>query len=53
MLAENDETAYVAYVSQQNLLPDDEKQPVRHLAVSQLFDSFHDGRYILRKGIGN
>lgn len=53
LLAENEETAYVAYVSQQNLLPDDEKRPVRHPAVSQLFEGFRDGKYILRKGIGN
>jgi len=53
LLAENDETAYVAYVSQQNLLPDDDKSPVRHPAVSQLFEAFRDGRYVLRKGIGN
>ncbi|MBS3961157.1 MAG: heat shock protein HspQ [Sandarakinorhabdus sp.] len=48
LLAENDETAYVAYVSQQNLLPDDEGQPVRHPAVSQIFGEYRDGRYILR-----
>ncbi len=48
LLAENDETAYVAYVSQQNLLPDDEDEPVRHPAVSQIFDAYKNGRYILR-----
>jgi heat shock protein HspQ len=53
LLAENEESAYVAYVSQQNLLPDHENRPIRHPAVSQLFDSFREGKYILRKGIGN
>jgi len=48
LLAENEETAYVAYVSQQNLLPDDEDEPVRHPAVSQIFGEYREGRYILR-----
>jgi len=53
LLAENEETSYVAYVSQQNLVPDENKEPVRHPAVAQLFGDFRDGKYILRKGIGN
>jgi heat shock protein HspQ len=48
LLAENDESAYVAYVSQQNLLPDETAEPVRHPAVSQLFEAYRNGRYILR-----
>jgi heat shock protein HspQ len=53
LLAENEEAAYVAYVSQQNLLPDDADEPVRHPAVSQIFESYRDGRYILRDQIRN
>ena len=53
LLAENDESAYVAYVSQQNLLPDDENEPVRHPAIGQIFDTFRDGRYILRPASRN
>lgn len=53
LLAENDEAAYVAYVSQQNLLPDDAGEPVRHPAVSQIFETYRDGRYILREQIRN
>jgi heat shock protein HspQ len=53
LLAENDDSAYVAYVSQQNLMPDDEAEPVRHPAVPQLFGEFRDGRYILRPTIRN
>src|ERR1700693_2075543 len=30
LFAENDETEYVAYVSEQNLLPDNTGEPVRH-----------------------
>jgi heat shock protein HspQ len=53
LLAENDEAAYVAYVSQQNLLPDDAGEPVRHPAVSQIFEVYRDGRYVLREQIRN
>jgi len=53
LLAENDESAYVAYVSQQNLLPDDEKEPVRHPAIGQIFGDFRNGRYILKPNVRN
>ena len=49
ILAENEESAYVAYVSQQNLLQDDLGSPVDHPGVSQLFDQFQDGRYRMRR----
>lgn len=45
LLAENAETEYVAYVSEQNLLPDDSGLPVRHPQVPELFDVLKDGRY--------
>jgi heat shock protein HspQ len=48
LLAENAESSYVAYVSQQNLLPDEEGEPVDHPAISGLFEDFADGRYRLR-----
>ncbi|MGH1418325.1 MAG: heat shock protein HspQ [Hyphomicrobiaceae bacterium] len=44
LLAENDETEYIAYVSEQNLLPDDTGQPVRHPQVNELFVEV-DGQY--------
>ncbi len=46
LLAENDETEYIAYVSEQNLLPDDTGQPLRHPQVDELFLVGDDGRYI-------
>ncbi|MEO7679635.1 MAG: heat shock protein HspQ [Sphingomonas sp.] len=49
LLAENMESSYVAYVSQQNLLPDDTDEPIDHPAISGLFDDFADGRYELRR----
>jgi heat shock protein HspQ len=40
LLAENDETEYVAYVSEQNLLVDETGEPVRHPQVRDYFDGF-------------
>jgi heat shock protein HspQ len=53
LLAENDESAYVAYVSQQNLLRDDSGQPVGHPAVGQIFGEYRNGRYWLKPAIRN
>jgi heat shock protein HspQ len=49
LLAENGETSYTAYVSQQNLLSDESEEPVDHPAISDLFDAFAEGRYRLRR----
>jgi heat shock protein HspQ len=51
LLAENEESSYVAYVSQQNLLGDGEGGPVDHPSVDQLFEDFDGGRYRLRRGL--
>jgi heat shock protein HspQ len=48
LLAENAESSYVAYVSQQNLLPDDSDEPVDHPALATMFDGLKAGRYQLR-----
>jgi len=45
LYAENSETEYVAYVSEQNLLADDSGEPVRHPQVKEAFDRKHDGNY--------
>ncbi|MBU1212162.1 MAG: heat shock protein HspQ [Alphaproteobacteria bacterium] len=45
LLAENDETEYIAYVSEQNLLPDETGKPLRHPQVLELFVEDEDGRY--------
>src|SRR6185437_10080510 len=37
LFAENQETEYVAYVSEQNLLPDETGEPVRHPQVAESF----------------
>ena len=48
LLAENSETFYSAYVSQQNLLPDAESGPIHHPDIDNLFSDVSDGRYILK-----
>ena len=47
LLAENDSSYYIAYVSEQNLLYDDSGEPVGHPEVKQLFGSLSEGRYLL------
>jgi len=49
LLAENAEAAYVAYVSEQNLVPDDSEEPITHPQVNELFTGRKDGRYISRR----
>ncbi len=43
LLAENDDSYYVAYVSEQNLVPDRSGEPVSHPDIGDLFGAF-DGR---------
>ena len=45
LLAENEESSYVAYVSEQNLLPDAEAGPVNHPDIKKYFGGFRSGRY--------
>ena len=49
LLAENAESSYVAYVSQQNLVLDDSDEPIHHPAIPGLFSSREHGRYRLRR----
>ena len=48
LLAENSESSYVAYVSQQNLIRDESDEPVDHPAIGAYFAGFEQGRYQLR-----
>ena len=45
LLAENSDTEYVAYVSEQNLQADTSGTPLRHPRVSDLFIEGDDGEY--------
>lgn len=49
LLAENAESSYVAYVSQQNLVTDDSDEPVNHPAIGGLFEHYSGGRYQLKR----
>ncbi|MFN4168914.1 MAG: heat shock protein HspQ [Pannonibacter phragmitetus] len=48
LLAENEETEYVAYVSEQNLVPDNTGEPVRHPQIEEIFEEQDDGSYLPR-----
>ena len=48
LLAEAADQSYVAYVSQENLLPDETDEPVDHPAIPGIFGPFAGGRYALR-----
>jgi heat shock protein HspQ len=51
LLAENLESSYVAYVSQQNLLADGAAGAVEHPSLAQLFEDFNGERYQLRRAL--
>jgi heat shock protein HspQ len=53
LLAENAESSYVAYVSQQNLVPDEAAGEVDHPEVGAMFDGFDGARYRLRPNLKN
>src|ERR1700739_885064 len=48
LYAENAHSPYIACVSEQNLLPDEWGEPVRHSQVSETFERPPDGRYRFR-----
>ena len=53
LLAENAESSYVAYVSQQNLIADDNDEPVDHPAIATMFDRTAENGYRLRPDLRN
>ena len=53
LLAENDESHYVAYVSEQNLIADESGEPVTHPDAAAMFGQYEDGRYALRQHVIN
>jgi heat shock protein HspQ len=48
LLAENAETEYVAYVSEQNLLPDHSGEALRHTGIQEIFERDSSGAYRMR-----
>jgi heat shock protein HspQ len=53
LYAENAETEYTAYVSEQNLLPDDSGKPIRHPQVLSGFVRTRDGSYRMKSPAGH
>jgi len=53
LFAENDETEYVAYVSEQNLLPDTSGRPLRHRQIEEVLEPKGDGSYRIRMSGAN
>ncbi|MCQ8782625.1 heat shock protein HspQ [Mangrovibrevibacter kandeliae] len=53
LFAENADSEYVAYVSEQNLEIDDSDLPIRHPQVSELFDGPVEGAYRLKHQLAN
>jgi heat shock protein HspQ len=48
LFAENENSYYVAYVSEQNLLPDDAPEPVNHPSIPDMFEIDDGGAYRIR-----
>jgi heat shock protein HspQ len=53
LLAENGESTYVAYVSEQNLLADESGDPVGHPHTAMIFESFDHGAYRMRARVSH
>jgi len=53
LLAENERSSYIAYVSEQNLVPDESGRPISHPRLAELFSGIADGRYLPRKTAAN
>lgn len=45
LLAENETSYYIAYVSEQNLVPDESGEPVEHPEVASMFGDLNGDRY--------
>ena len=48
LFAENADTEYIAYVSEQNLIADSSDEPLRHPQVPELFEDLRDGIFRFR-----
>ena len=53
LFAENEETEYIAYVSEQNLLPDTSGVPLRHRQIEEVLERKGDGSYRIRMSGAN
>ncbi len=53
LMAENTETFYTAYVSQQNLVDDGDNGPLDHPDLDEIFSGMEKGKYHLRNEVRN
>jgi heat shock protein HspQ len=53
LLAENAESEYVAYVSEQNLVPDTSGEALRHAGIAEVFERDSEGGYRMRERHAN
>ena len=53
VFAETDDSTYVAYVSEQNLVPDESEKPCRHPQLDLVFERYEDGSYVPRERVQN
>ena len=53
LMAENTETFYTAYVSQQNLVGDGENGPLEHPDLEEIFSGMDHGKYHLKNEVRN
>ena len=53
LFAENADSEYIAYVSEQNLLLDESGDPVRHPQVGEVFETEEGGLYRLHRSLIN
>ena len=53
LLAENAQGPYIAYVSEQNLVPEENPDPVLHPEIDTFFEGLRDDLYIARPRVAN
>ena len=53
LMAENSETFYSAYVSQQNIIMDSDNGPVHHPDLEHMFSGIQKGKYLLKPQVRN
>jgi heat shock protein HspQ len=53
LFAENDQTSYIAYIPEQNLLADTSDEPVHHPQIEDIFERDEDGCYRRRDAVLN
>lgn len=49
LFAENADNSYIAYVSQQNLLPDHQQGPINHPGIKAVFEGWNGDQYQLKR----